>query len=61
MGAAKEKVTSWIQIEKEVHSYIVVDQMHPKTMIIYFTMLELFRHTKDEGYVPDIRFILYYI
>ncbi|KAM3378172.1 pentatricopeptide repeat-containing protein [Capsicum galapagoense] len=60
-GVAKETGTSWIEIEKEVHSFVVADQMHPRAMIIYSTLLELFRHMRDEGYVPDNRFILYYM
>ncbi|XP_055816752.1 pentatricopeptide repeat-containing protein At3g05340 [Solanum dulcamara] len=61
MGVAKKTGTSWIEIEKEVHSFVVADQMHPRSMIIYSTLLELFRHMRDEGYVPDNRFILYYM
>ncbi|OIT35856.1 PREDICTED: pentatricopeptide repeat-containing protein At3g05340 [Nicotiana attenuata] len=61
MGVAKETGTSWIEIEKEVHSFVVADQMHPRAMIIYSTLSELFRHMRDEGYVPDNRLILYYM
>ncbi|XP_059313127.1 pentatricopeptide repeat-containing protein At3g05340 [Lycium ferocissimum] len=60
-GVAKETGTSWIEIEKEVHRFVVADQMHPRAMIIYSTLLELFRHMRDEGYVPDNKFILYYM
>ncbi|CAN4111139.1 unnamed protein product [Withania somnifera] len=59
MGVAKEAGTNCIEIEKGVRSFIVADQMHPRAMIIYSTLLELFGHTRDEGYVP--RFIVYYM
>lgn len=61
MGAAKETGMSWIEINKEIHSFVVYDQMHPQCENLYKILLELFRHMKDEGYVPDKRFILHYL
>lgn len=61
MGVAKETGISWIEIEKEIHSFVVRDQMHPQGEIIHGVLLELFRHMTDEGYVPDRRFVLYYL
>ncbi|KAL1831944.1 hypothetical protein ACET3Z_001595 [Daucus carota] len=61
MGAAKETGLSWIEINKTVHSFVVYDQMHPQSDDLYKILLELFRHMKDEGYVPDKRFILHYL
>ncbi|CAK9168026.1 unnamed protein product [Ilex paraguariensis] len=59
MGVVKETAVSWIEIEKEVHSFVVADQIHPQGERIYGVLLELFRHMQDEGYVPDKRFILF--
>ena len=61
MGVPKETGLSWIEIEKKVHSFVVGDRMHPQAENIYGVLAELFRHLRDEGYVPDKRFILYYL
>ncbi|XP_059648532.1 pentatricopeptide repeat-containing protein At3g05340 [Cornus florida] len=61
MGVAKETGISWIEVEKNVHSFVVEDRMHPQAEIIYGALFELFRHMSDEGYVPDKRFILHYL
>lgn len=61
MGVAKETGISWIEVEKKVHSFVVDDRMHPQGELIYCALLELFWHMRDEGYVPDRRFILYYL
>lgn len=60
LGIAKETGISWIEINKRIHSFVVYDQMHAQCDDIYKILLELFRHMKDEGYVPDKRFILHY-
>ncbi|KAM7481371.1 hypothetical protein LguiB_005954 [Lonicera macranthoides] len=61
LGVAKETGISWIEVEKKVHSFVVDDRMHPQGELIYDVLLELFLHMRDEGYVPDKRFILYYL
>ncbi|XP_050223513.1 pentatricopeptide repeat-containing protein At3g05340 [Mercurialis annua] len=61
MRVAKETGISWIEIEKKVHSFVVEDKKHPQAEGIYGVLGELFRLMIDEGYVPDKRFILYYI
>lgn len=61
MGVAKETGISWIEIEKKVHSFVVEDRMHPQVEIIYAVLSELFRLMTDEGYVPDKKYILYYL
>lgn len=59
MGAMKETGISWIEIEKEVHSFVVYDRMHPQSESVFRVLKELWWLLKDEGYVPDKRFILY--
>ncbi|KAM1854717.1 hypothetical protein ACFX14_010511 [Malus domestica] len=61
MGVTKETGISWIEIEKKVQSFVVGDRMHPQAEPIYRVLGELFRLMTDEGYVPDERFILYYL
>ncbi|XP_004304994.1 PREDICTED: pentatricopeptide repeat-containing protein At3g05340 [Fragaria vesca subsp. vesca] len=61
MGVAKEAGISWIEIEKKVQSFVVGDKMHPQAEIIYRLLADLLRLMKDEGYVPDERFLLYYL
>lgn len=60
-GVTKETGISWIEIEKQMHSFVVEDRMHPHAEIIYGVLGELFKLMKDEGYVPDHRFILFYL
>ncbi|OVA12572.1 Pentatricopeptide repeat [Macleaya cordata] len=59
MGMKKETGLSWIEIEKEVHSFVVADRTHPQTEIIYDILGQLCRLMKDEDYVPDKRFSAY--
>ncbi|KAJ0780985.1 putative tetratricopeptide-like helical domain superfamily [Helianthus annuus] len=60
VGVAKDTGTSWIEMKKRVHSFVVDDHMHPQSEVIFDALLVLFRHLTDEGYVPDKRFILRY-
>ncbi|KAL5566079.1 hypothetical protein UlMin_029243 [Ulmus minor] len=61
MGIAKETGISWIEIEKQVHSFVVEDRMHPQAENIYAVLAQLLRLMTDEGYVPDKRFVFYYL
>ncbi|KAL8143131.1 hypothetical protein V2J09_016163 [Rumex salicifolius] len=60
VGVAKETGISRIEIDKNVHSFVVYDKKHPQSEDIYRLLAGLFRHTRDEGYRPDKRFILFY-
>ncbi|KAJ8447853.1 hypothetical protein Cgig2_015216 [Carnegiea gigantea] len=60
-GLAKETGISWIEIEKNVHSFVVCDRMHPQADSIYSVLAQMFLQLVDEGYQPDKRFILYYL
>ncbi|KAJ8436830.1 hypothetical protein Cgig2_032058 [Carnegiea gigantea] len=57
-GLAKETGISWIEIEKNVHSFVVCDPMHPLADSIYSVLAQMFLQLVDEGYQPDKRFIL---
>lgn len=60
-GLAKETGISWIEIEMNVHSFVVCDRMHPQADNIYSVLAQMFLQLVDEGYQPDKRFILYYL
>eukprot|EP00268_Persea_americana_P018791 TRINITY_DN19595_c0_g1_i1.p1 TRINITY_DN19595_c0_g1~~TRINITY_DN19595_c0_g1_i1.p1 ORF type:complete len:643 (+),score=93.57 TRINITY_DN19595_c0_g1_i1:188-2116(+) len=59
MGVKKETGMSWIEVEKEVHSFVVEDLSHPQANSIYEVLDELIAFMIEEGYVPDKRFVLY--
>lgn len=61
MGVAKETGISWIEVENEVHSFVVEDRMHPQAEMIYGVLAKLFGPMVDEGYVPDKRFVPFYM
>ncbi|XP_077218599.1 tetratricopeptide repeat (TPR)-like superfamily protein [Tasmannia lanceolata] len=59
MGVRKETGMSWIEVEKQIHSFVVEDRAHPQAEIIYEVLDVLIEFMGDEGYVPDKRFLLY--
>eukprot|EP01018_Ginkgo_biloba_P003192 Gb_13222 [translate_table: standard] len=50
---------SWIEVNKQVHSFLVGDARHPQMQEIYEKLDGLFVLMKAEGYVPDTRFVLH--
>ncbi|KAK9137287.1 hypothetical protein Sjap_007881 [Stephania japonica] len=58
-GMKKEPGMSWIEIEKELHSFVVQDRFHPKTKIIHNVLVELTNQMRDEGYAPNTMYVLY--
>ncbi|KAI9119479.1 hypothetical protein K1719_009355 [Acacia pycnantha] len=61
MGVVKEVGTSWIEIENKISRFVVWDRLHPQADIIYWAIFGLLKHMKDEGYVPDERYILHHM
>eukprot|EP01018_Ginkgo_biloba_P012919 Gb_21940 [translate_table: standard] len=49
---------SWIEVNKQVHAFLVGDRSHPQTDEIYAKLDRLSRQMKVAGYVPDTRFVL---
>eukprot|EP01018_Ginkgo_biloba_P002731 Gb_33134 [translate_table: standard] len=49
---------SWIEINKEVHAFLVGDRSHPQTHKIYSKLESLSQQMKVAGYAPDMRFVL---
>eukprot|EP01018_Ginkgo_biloba_P013178 Gb_21049 [translate_table: standard] len=50
---------SWIEVNKQVHSFLIGDRSHPQTQKIYAELESLFSQMKVAGYVPDTRFVLH--
>ncbi|KAL6616804.1 hypothetical protein ACP70R_039074 [Stipagrostis hirtigluma subsp. patula] len=52
-GAVKEPGYSWIEVMKEVHTFIARGRDHPQAEVIYSVLDELTSLLKDSGYLPD--------
>lgn len=51
-GVSKEPGCSWIELNCQVHVFVVGDEMHPQIRDIRIELRRLRKHLKDEGYVP---------
>eukprot|EP01018_Ginkgo_biloba_P002617 Gb_35466 [translate_table: standard] len=49
---------SWIEIDKQVHAFLVGDSSHPQMQKIYGKLETLYRQMKTAGYVPNTRFVM---
>jgi len=49
---------SWIEVNKQVHAFLVGDKSHPQTEKIYAELERLSQEMKAAGYVPDMKFVL---
>eukprot|EP01018_Ginkgo_biloba_P001826 Gb_02379 [translate_table: standard] len=49
---------SWIEVNKQVHVFLVGDRSHPQTQKIYAKLESLSREIKAAGYVPNTRFVM---
>eukprot|EP01018_Ginkgo_biloba_P022532 Gb_14918 [translate_table: standard] len=49
---------SWIEVDKQVHAFLVGDTSHPQTHEIYAKLETLSGQMKAAGYVPDMNFVL---
>ncbi|KAK6153422.1 hypothetical protein DH2020_013061 [Rehmannia glutinosa] len=57
-GIKKEPGCSWIEINKQVHAFILGDKAHPQVNAIYRDLNQVIWRLKEEGYVPDTNFVL---
>ncbi len=55
----KQPGCTWIELNKEVDSFIVDDQEHPQIIEICEELKKLSGQIKDLGYVPDTKFVLH--
>eukprot|EP01018_Ginkgo_biloba_P002727 Gb_38068 [translate_table: standard] len=49
---------SWIEVNKQVHAFLVGDRSHPQMEDIYAKLESLSREIKAAGYMSDTRFVL---
>ncbi|KAL7192622.1 hypothetical protein ACSBR2_024445 [Camellia fascicularis] len=58
MRLKKNPAMSWVDVDREVHTFMAGDWSHPNSREIYRMVEELIEKVKDLGYVPDTRFVL---
>ncbi|XP_052190836.1 pentatricopeptide repeat-containing protein At5g65570 [Diospyros lotus] len=58
MRLRKNPAMSWVDIDREVHTFMAGDRSHPNSNEIYGMLEELIEKIKGLGYVPDTRFVL---
>ncbi|XXG78489.1 hypothetical protein AAC387_Pa08g2428 [Persea americana] len=58
-GVVKKPGSSWIEVKRKVHVFLVGDKLHPKAKEIYALLEKLSTRMKEEGYVPDTNFVLH--
>ncbi|CAJ2650799.1 unnamed protein product [Trifolium pratense] len=58
-GIIKKPGKSWVEINRQVHVFLVGDTSHPKISDIHEYLGELSKKMKEEGYVPDTNFVLH--
>jgi hypothetical protein len=50
---------TWIEVDNEVHTFVVDDQHHPQMIEIHAKLKRLSGLMHDAGYVPDTNFVLH--
>lgn len=56
-GIKKEPGCSWIEINKQVHAFLLGDKAHPQINAIHQELSQMIWRLKEEGYAPDINFV----
>eukprot|EP01018_Ginkgo_biloba_P031739 Gb_11664 [translate_table: standard] len=57
-GVKKKPGCSWIEVDKQVHAFLVGDRSHPQTEKIYAKLETLAGRMKEAGYATNTRFAL---
>jgi DNA-binding response OmpR family regulator len=52
-------VYTWIEVNNEVHTFVVDNQDHPQMIEIHAELQRLSRLMHNAGYVPSIKFVLH--
>ncbi len=55
----KQPGHTWIEVNNEVHNFVVEDRDHPQLIEIYAEMQTLSGLIHDAGYVPCMKFVLH--
>ncbi|CAA7036392.1 unnamed protein product [Microthlaspi erraticum] len=58
-GVKKELACSWIEVESQVHTFVVDDTFHTEAQAVYNYLQELGEEMRRFGYVPDTSFVLH--
>ncbi len=58
-GVRRQQGRTWIEVNNEVHTFVVDDQEHPQINEIHAELKRLSVQMKDAGYVPHITFMLH--
>nr|GMC92596.1 pentatricopeptide repeat-containing protein At2g03880, mitochondrial [Ipomoea batatas] len=57
-GVKKEPGCSWIEVNKQIHAFILGDKSHPQINEIGKELNHIITRLKEVGYVPDTNFVL---
>ncbi|KAJ7289005.1 hypothetical protein O6H91_Y307500 [Diphasiastrum complanatum] len=57
-GVKKMPGCSWIEVDNQVHAFVVGDATHPQSKEILAELDRLVRLMKEAGYIPDLSFVL---
>ncbi|KAJ7520278.1 hypothetical protein O6H91_20G076300 [Diphasiastrum complanatum] len=57
-GVKKMPGCSWIEVDKQVHAFVVGDATHPQSKEILAELDRLAGLMKEAGYIPDLSFVL---
>ncbi|KAJ7558666.1 hypothetical protein O6H91_04G050500 [Diphasiastrum complanatum] len=55
----KQQGRTWIELNNQVHTFVANDRMHPQILDIRAKLDDLFQQMKEEGYIPNTRFVLH--
>ncbi|KAJ7570944.1 hypothetical protein O6H91_01G141200 [Diphasiastrum complanatum] len=58
-GVKKQPGRTWIEVNSEVHTFVVDDQDHPQITKIRAKLKRLSEQMKEADYVPDTKFVLH--
>ncbi|KAL6959666.1 Pentatricopeptide repeat-containing protein [Sarracenia purpurea var. burkii] len=58
-GVKKEPGCSWVEVENNVHVFLVDDTNHPQVQAVYSYLEELGLKMRKLGYVPDTKYVLH--
>ncbi|KAK9165501.1 hypothetical protein Scep_000692 [Stephania cephalantha] len=58
-GVVKNPGSSWIEVDREVHKFLVGDDSHLRTKEIHEFLEKISIKMKEEGYIPKTDFVLH--
>ncbi|PKA53904.1 Pentatricopeptide repeat-containing protein [Apostasia shenzhenica] len=58
-GVVKKAGSSWIEVKRKVHVFLVGDNNHPLTKEICNMLEKIQIKMREQGYVPDTKFVLH--